>query len=84
QRVAFARILLLKPKAIFMDESTSSLDEGLEFTLYRLLRTEVPDCTLVSVGHRSTIDQHHDQKLQLDVDGQWSLSPIGTGISGAE
>ncbi len=84
QRVAFARILLLKPKAIFMDESTSSLDEGLEFALYRLLRTEVPDCTLVSVGHRSTIDQHHDQKLQLETDGRWALSPIGTGISGAE
>ncbi|AYM43049.1 ABC transporter ATP-binding protein/permease [Mycobacteroides chelonae] len=84
QRVAFARVLLLKPKAVFMDESTSSLDEGLEFTLYRLLRAEVPNCTLVSVGHRSTIDQHHDQKLQLAGEGRWALSPIGTGISGAE
>lgn len=77
QRVAFARVLLLKPKAVFMDESTSSLDEGLEFALYRLLRTEVPNCTLVSVGHRSTIDQHHDQKLQLVGEGRWALSPIG-------
>lgn len=84
QRVAFARILLIKPKAVFMDESTSSLDEGLEFSLYRLLRSEVPRCTLISVGHRSTIDQHHDQKLQLESEGRWALSPIGAGISGAE
>ncbi|WP_078282848.1 ABC transporter ATP-binding protein/permease [Mycobacteroides franklinii] len=76
QRVAFARILLIKPKAVFMDESTSSLDEGLEFALYSLLRTEVPNCTLISVGHRSTIDQHHDQKLVLEAEGQWSLSPL--------
>jgi putative ATP-binding cassette transporter len=76
QRVAFARIVLIKPKVVFMDESTSALDEGLEFALYRLIRTEVPACTVVSVSHRSTVDQHHTQKLELIGDGQWSLSPI--------
>ena len=39
QRVAFARILLTKPKAVFLDEATSALDEGLEMTLYQLIRT---------------------------------------------
>lgn len=84
QRVAFARILLIKPKVVFMDESTSALDEGLEFALYRLVRTEVPECTVVSVSHRSTVDQHHTQKLELVGEGRWELSPIGTGIGGAE
>ena len=36
QRIAFARILLTKPKAVFLDESTSALDEGLELMLYQL------------------------------------------------
>ena len=43
QRIAFARILLTKPTAVFLDESTSALDEGLELTLYELLRAELPD-----------------------------------------
>ena len=38
QRIAFARILLTKPKVVFLDESTSALDEGLEFLLYQLVR----------------------------------------------
>ena len=38
QRIAFARILLTKPTAVFLDESTSALDEGLELMLYELIR----------------------------------------------
>ncbi len=43
QRIAFARILLVKPKVVFLDESTSALDEGLEFMLYQRVRTDLPD-----------------------------------------
>lgn len=77
QRVAFARILLLRPDVVFLDEATSAVDEGLEFSLYRLVRTEVPDCILVSVAHRSTVDQHHTQRLELMGDGAWAVEPIG-------
>lgn len=76
QRIAFARVLLTKPKAVFLDESTSALDEGQEFTLYRLVRTELPDTIVVSVSHRGTIEQHHDRCLQLLGDGQWRLSEV--------
>ncbi|MEB3981332.1 ABC transporter ATP-binding protein/permease [Mycobacterium sp. 663a-19] len=76
QRVAFARILLTRPKAVFLDEATSALDEGLEFALYQLLRSELPDCVVVSVSHRRTVEQHHEQELQLLGDGQWRLEPV--------
>lgn len=79
QRVAFARILLTKPKAVFLDESTSALDEGLELTLYRLVRDELPDTILVSVSHRSTVEQHHTRQLKLLGDGEWELEAIGAG-----
>ena len=77
QRIAFARILLTKPQAIFLDESTSALDEGLELMLYRLVRTQLPDTILVSVSHRSTVEQHHTQELQLLGDGGWYLGGVG-------
>jgi vitamin B12/bleomycin/antimicrobial peptide transport system ATP-binding/permease protein len=76
QRVAFARILLNKPKAVFLDEATSALDEGLEFALYQLVRTELPDCVLVSVSHRPTVEQHHAQQLHLLGGGEWRLGPV--------
>ncbi|MBM7279342.1 ABC transporter ATP-binding protein/permease [Gordonia rubripertincta] len=81
QRVAFARILLTKPQAVFMDEATSAVDEGLEYALYRLIRTELPETILVSVSHRSTTDQHHTEVLELTGDGAWTLSPIHSSPS---
>jgi vitamin B12/bleomycin/antimicrobial peptide transport system ATP-binding/permease protein len=76
QRIAFARVLLAKPKVVFLDESTSALDEGQEFALYRALRTALPDCIVVSVSHRSTVEQHHDRRLALLGGGQWRLEPV--------
>ncbi len=74
QRIAFARLLLVRPKAAFLDEATSALDEGQEFALYRLLRTELPECVVVSVSHRSTVEQHHNRRLELIGGGGWRLS----------
>ncbi|MDT5111594.1 MAG: vitamin B12/bleomycin/antimicrobial peptide transport system ATP-binding/permease protein [Mycobacterium sp.] len=76
QRVAFARILLTRPKAAFLDEATSALDEGLEMMLYQLVRSELPDTILVSVSHRKTVEQHHTKELQLLGGGEWRLSSL--------
>jgi putative ATP-binding cassette transporter len=76
QRIAFARILLTRPKAAFLDEATSALDEGLEFLLYQLVRTELPETILVSVSHRSTVEQHHTHELELLGDGEWRLGRV--------
>lgn len=76
QRVAFARILLTRPKAVFLDEASSALDEGLEFMLYQLVRDELPDTVLISVAHRATVAQHHEQRLELLGGGAWRLGRI--------
>jgi vitamin B12/bleomycin/antimicrobial peptide transport system ATP-binding/permease protein len=78
QRIAFARILLTKPAAVFLDESTSALDEGLELTLYELIRSELPDMILVSVSHRATVEQFHGRHLELIGGGEWRLEPLST------
>ncbi|MBV9642965.1 MAG: ABC transporter ATP-binding protein/permease [Verrucomicrobia bacterium] len=71
QRLAFARILLLKPALLFLDEATSALDEDAEAKLYGLLRTASWRPTIVSVGHRSTLRTFHDQILNVA-----SFSPL--------
>ncbi len=76
QRIAFARILLTKPKAVFLDESTSALDEGLEMLVYQLVRDRLPNTILVSVSHRRSVDQHHTKELTLLGGGEWDLSDV--------
>jgi vitamin B12/bleomycin/antimicrobial peptide transport system ATP-binding/permease protein len=76
QRIAFARVLLSKPRVVFLDEATSALDEGQEFALYQALRSRLPDCIVVSVSHRPSLDQHHDRRLELLGDGGWRLAAV--------
>ena len=74
QRLAFARLILHKPAVAFLDEATASMDEGLEFAIYQLLKQELPKTTLISVGHRSTLKALHQQQLALQDKGQWQLT----------
>ena len=75
QRLAFARLLLHKPKVAFLDEASASLDEGMEYAMYRLVREELPNTTIISVGHRSTLVPLHQQQLELHTDGSWVFNP---------
>lgn len=63
QRLAFARLLLAKPSLILMDESTSALDEDNETHLYRLI--EAAGVTYVSIGHRTSLYNHHNKVLHI-------------------
>ncbi len=73
QRLAFARVLYNRPQLVFLDESTSAMDEGLEQAMYELLRHELPETLLVSVGHRSTLARLHTHKLEVNGQGGWVL-----------
>jgi putative ATP-binding cassette transporter len=63
QRLAFARALLNKPEWLFLDEATASLPEEDQDQLYRLLKERLPRTTLVSVGHRESLAEHHTKRL---------------------
>jgi putative ATP-binding cassette transporter len=47
-----------------------------EFICYNLVRTELPDTILVSVSHRSSVEQHHTHELELLGEGEWRLGRV--------
>ena len=66
QRLAFVRAHIQEPAWLFLDEATSALDEETEAEMYRLLAERLANTTVVSVGHRSTLNQFHKLVLRLD------------------
>ena len=76
QRVAFARLLLTKPRYTILDEATSALDVENEQGLYQHLQTL--STTYISVGHRPTLLQYHHQVLEVFGDQTWQVSDRAT------
>jgi putative ATP-binding cassette transporter len=70
QRIAIIRVLLQKPDWIFLDESTSALDLAYEKQMYDLLKSKLPRCSLISVGHRPSLEQYHDVQVDFTQYGE--------------
>jgi putative ATP-binding cassette transporter len=73
QLLAFARVLLNQPGWVFLDKSTSELDEALEARVYGLLAERLPRTTVVSVAQRPSVLRFHAR--------HWTLLPRDHGPS---
>jgi vitamin B12/bleomycin/antimicrobial peptide transport system ATP-binding/permease protein len=69
QRMALARALLMRPDWLFLDESTSAMDEKLEAEMYTALAAQLPRTTIISIGHRSTLGGYHRRRIEMMREG---------------
>lgn len=65
QRLAIARALLHGPDWLFLDESTSAVDEETEAQLYGLLHDRLRATTIVSIAHRPALAVLHERSVWL-------------------
>lgn len=63
QRVGIARAMLYDPDYMFFDEATASMDEASEGDLYSMLLERMRNATIISIGHRASLEQYHDREI---------------------
>ncbi len=66
QRLAFARLMLQKPRWIFLDEATAALDEANQDQMMQWLVDHLGESSLVSIGHRPGLEAFHTRTLTLE------------------
>lgn len=71
QRLAFARVIIARPKFVVLDESTSALDVNNEARLYEELQQK--GTTFISVGHRPSVVEYHQKVLKFTPAAEWKL-----------
>jgi vitamin B12/bleomycin/antimicrobial peptide transport system ATP-binding/permease protein len=68
QRLALARVLVLRPDCAWLDEPTSALDAAAETELFAAIRAELPQTTIVVVSHHRPRGLGDMRILDLDAD----------------
>lgn len=88
QRLAISRLLLHRPDIIALDEATSALHVQGQADLMAVITRELPQATIISVGHRPELEAYHDRKLTIvrRIDGAVISAdqPIRRGLEAAE
>jgi putative ATP-binding cassette transporter len=65
QRLCFARMLLVRPDILVLDEATAALDEAGQAAMMRLIIAALPSATIITVGHRPGLEALHDRRIHL-------------------
>ncbi len=71
QKIAFARLLYVRPVFAILDESTSAMSLEDEAFMYELLQKR--GVSVISVGHRPSLRRFHSMHLALGKGGSWNL-----------
>jgi len=66
QKLSILRAIIHNPDILIMDEATSALTEKDQKIAYELLSDKLKDSILISVGHRASLKDFHNQQIDLD------------------
>jgi putative ATP-binding cassette transporter len=78
QRLSLARAMLARPDILLLDEATSALDETAQASMYLLIGKKLPGTTVISIGHRQTLNELHKRRVDLQPadKGGFRLQPV--------
>jgi vitamin B12/bleomycin/antimicrobial peptide transport system ATP-binding/permease protein len=65
QRLGLVRVLLYRPKWIFIQEALDSLTPDGETQMLELLDKELPDAAILSITNQPTAEAFHQRKLKI-------------------
>jgi vitamin B12/bleomycin/antimicrobial peptide transport system ATP-binding/permease protein len=71
----FARVLLARPRFVFLDRIGTVLNQEQVETVYRLLREA--SISYLSIGDAHRLEAYHDRVLEIRGEGRWEVSPAG-------
>ncbi|MCD8157379.1 MAG: ABC transporter ATP-binding protein/permease [Clostridiales bacterium] len=66
QRICIARALLMKPKILILDDSTSAVDTKTDAMIRKAFREEIPDTTKLIIAQRITSVQDADRIIVME------------------
>ncbi len=66
QRIALARALVINPKILILDDTTSAVDMETEYKIQQALARSFQHCTLFIIAHRISSVRHADQIVVLE------------------
>lgn len=65
QRLGFARVLLNRPKLLFLDESTNQLDDASAMKLISILKAELPETIVLMVSHQPAVKNLAETRIEI-------------------
>lgn len=79
QRLGFARLLLFRPRWIFIQEALDALDPEDRHAMLRLLDVEFPQAAVITIGHHPDLEVHHNRRMALVDRDVVQDCPVNTG-----
>jgi putative ATP-binding cassette transporter len=65
QLIGFGRLLLHRPRWVFLDEASSALDEVSQRRVMSIFDHQLSDATIISIAHRPGLEPFHHRVLHL-------------------